>query len=331
MTSTPILLNFMIEKREGLGEDSDPLSFQTKDNNFLATGVFDGLGGAGALAVNSRFGIHSSAYVASRLVKDRSLSYIKEHLQDVSLSSDDFYTALRDVLQKEKDEFPTEKKSSLRSTIVREYPTTLSVIVTHKKGKEQYELNSFWAGDSRNYLLVPHKGLMQLSKDDLQVDADPLENLRYDSPISNCICLNREFIIHSLRLEVSTPFVIISASDGCFGYLKTPMHFEHLLLGTMASAKNIDNWRALLTKRISEVAADDVSMSMICIGFRKFDKMKKSFSNRKKELENIIYKYDEIENSIAQEEGNIDMQALQEYESSAWNSYKEVYMRYITE
>ena len=120
MTSTPILLNFMIEKREGLGEDSDPLSFQTKDNDYLATGVFDGLGGAGALAVNSRFGIHSSAYVASRLVKDRSLSYIKEHLQDVSLSSDDFYTALRDVLQKEKDEFPTEKKSSLRSTIVRE-------------------------------------------------------------------------------------------------------------------------------------------------------------------------------------------------------------------
>ena len=107
--------------------------------------------------------------------------------------------------------------------------------------------------------------------------------------------------------------------------------FEHLLLGTMASAKNIDNWRALLTKRISEVAADDVSMSLICIGFRKFDKMKNSFSNRKKELENIIYKYDEIENSIAQEEGNIGMQALQEYESSAWNSYKEVYMRYITE
>lgn len=321
----------MIEKIEGLGEDSDPLSFQTTDNLHLATGVFDGLGGAGASAVNSRFGIHSSAYVASRLVKGCTLSYIEKNPQHVSLSSDDFYTTLKDVLQKEKDEFPTERKSSLRSTIVREYPTTFSVIVTHEKRNDQYELNSFWAGDSRNYLLVPHKGLMQLSKDDLLVDADPLANLRNDSPISNCICLNREFIVHSLRLEVSTPFVIISASDGCFGYLKTPMHFEHLLLDTMASANNIDNWRALLEKRISEVAADDVSMSLICVGFKNLRKMKNHFSDRKKAIEKVISKYDVLEKSIAQEGSNNDIVALQEYEGSAWNNYKDIYMSYITE
>ena len=66
---------FMIEKREGHGEDSSPL-FLIKDN-FCAVGVFDGMGGSGANTCMSEFGEdHTKAYVASRIIKEAVFNYL---------------------------------------------------------------------------------------------------------------------------------------------------------------------------------------------------------------------------------------------------------------
>lgn len=65
----------MIEKKDGHGEDSDPLFLVKGD--FCAVGVFDGMGGSGAGKCKSDFGDgHTKAYVASRIIEESVYNYM---------------------------------------------------------------------------------------------------------------------------------------------------------------------------------------------------------------------------------------------------------------
>lgn len=187
----------MIEKREGHGEDSNPLSFVKE--NFYAVGVFDGMGGSGATICKSKFGDnHTKAYVASRIIFEAINNYI-ENVKDVrDINSDEIKIIVRERLEQEKSNNPT-KVSGLRSKMVRDYPTTLAITIASKNEDGTHTVNSYWAGDSRNYLWTP-EGLYQISKDDLDTESDPLENIRNDSALSNCICADREFDINNKKL-----------------------------------------------------------------------------------------------------------------------------------
>ena len=85
----------------------------------------------------------------------------------------------------------------------------------------------FWAGDSRAYVFDPD-GARQLSTDDLRDPGDALANLRHDSVVSNAMSADTEFHVSYRRVELQAPFLLVCATDGCFGYVPTPMHFEHL-------------------------------------------------------------------------------------------------------
>lgn len=67
-----LLKSNMQEKKEGRGEDSDPILY--KNNESVLIGVFDGMGGAGGVECESDFtrdGIRKTkAYVGSRIVRD---------------------------------------------------------------------------------------------------------------------------------------------------------------------------------------------------------------------------------------------------------------------
>lgn len=316
----------MIEKREDHGEDSEPLSI-SKDE-FYAVGVFDGMGGSGATICKSEFGDdHTKAYVASRIIREAINNYLGNAKDVREINSKGIKSTARGRLEQEKSSYPT-KISKLRSKLVRDYPTTLAITTALKNENEGYVVNSYWAGDSRNYLWTT-EGFYQISKDDLDTELDPLENLRNDGALSNCICADREFSINNKTIHISGKFIIISATDGCFNYFATPMHFQYVLLSGLKHSENEEEWKNFCEKEISAVAGDDVSISLLAIGFDNFKDLKESF------MESTIVGIDKIK--IAQD--NIkdlaskiesEKKRLEDLIQSEWKEYKVSYMKYFS-
>lgn len=321
----PIGLKFMIEKREGHGEDSAPLSI-VKDN-FCAVGVFDGMGGAGAAICKSEFGDeHTKAYVASRIILEAINNYM-ENAKDVrDINSDGIKSTAHGRLEQEKSNYPT-KASGLRSKLVRDYPTTLAITTALQNEDGTHTVNSYWAGDSRNYLWTA-EGFYQISKDDLDTELDPLENLRNDGALSNCICADRKFEINNKTITLEGKFVILSATDGCFNYFATPMHFNDVLVTGLKLSDNIEEWECFCKSEITDVTGDDVSLSLIAVGFEDFKDLKESLSNSSVvKIEEIKKVQDELKSLSKQIEDN--KAALENLIQEGWDEYKTSYMKYF--
>lgn len=261
--------SFMVEKIKEHGEDSEPLLFI--DDNLKAVGVFDGMGGAGATLCKSDYGLRTKAYVASRITKES----VENLLKMGQVSSESMAQKIQLRLEQEKVKYPSEK-SGLRSKLVKDYPTTLAV-ATIVKSQNKFVVTSYWAGDSRNYLWTP-TGFYQMSKDDLVSEFDPLENLKNDDMLSNCVCAGQDFVINKLEKHINGPFVLFSATDGCFNYFLTPMHFEYVMKDSLRASSDMDTWREILEKKLQGVTADDMSMALIAIGFKDFAEMKEQLS-----------------------------------------------------
>lgn len=325
MNTHPISLKFMIEKREGHGEDSNPL-FLFKEK-FCAVGVFDGMGGSGAATCRSEFGDnHTKAYVASRIIEEAVFCYMDNAKSVSDICATGIQCVAKSRLEQEKQNYPA-KVSGLRSKLVREYPTTLAVVTCENKEDGSAIVNSYWAGDSRNYLWNS-EGFFQISKDDLDTELDPLENLRNDGALSNCVCADREFEINFKSITVSKPFIILSATDGCFGYFPTPMHFHEVLLTGLKLSENVTAWENFIKKEICNVTGDDIALSLCAVGFEDFNSLKASFENE------IIEGFDELgnlKNEISNLEISLDQKKveLEKKIQSEWNSYKLNYMKYI--
>ena len=45
--------------------------------------------------------------------------------------------------------------------------------------------------------------------------------------------------INYRRVELQSPFLVVCATDGCFGYIRTPMHFEYLVLSHLLEARSL--------------------------------------------------------------------------------------------
>lgn len=317
----------MIEKREGHGEDSNPLSIVK--NDFCAVGVFDGMGGSGAAICKSEYGDeHRKAYVASRIILEAITNYI-ENVKDVrEINSDRIRFTARERLEQEKSNYPT-KASCLRSKLVRDYPTTLAITTAHKNEDGTHSVNSYWAGDSRNYLWTT-LGFYQISKDDLDTELDPLENLRNDGALSNCICADREFIINNKTINVAGKFVILSATDGCFNYFATPMHFQEVLLTGLKHSDNVEEWESFCKSEFSAVTGDDVSISLLAIGFNSFTDLKDTFMQSTiAEINEIKNAQDEIKHLTSKLESA--KEALEALIQSEWEAYKVSYLKYFQE
>ncbi len=323
-----ITIKFVTEKKEGHGEDAPPLLLIRGKS--CAVSVFDGMGGSGAATCESEFGKDfTKAYVASRIVASAVELYLANHLSTDDITTEDLKAIILQRLKEEQENFPPLTKSMLRSKLVRDYPTTMA-LVTLTENEYSFRIDSYWAGDSHCYLWTK-KGLFQISKDDLDEDNDPMENLRNDAAISNCICADRDFQINHKQIEHSKePVAIISATDGCFGYFPTPMHFEDVLKKSLRQAKDEDDWKNRVMKRIQEVTGDDTSLSIIGVGFESFGKFKSIMTAQSV---SCIGRIREIESNIAsQKEKLAKMQS--KYEQTikcGWESYKQKYMKYLND
>jgi serine/threonine protein phosphatase PrpC len=325
---------FNLGKIPDQGEDSDPILRDGPDLGLV--GVFDGMGGAGGTVYETPEGRRTGAYLASRIARDvverRMLDLLEPdwHLNGKTAASD-LQRSVQQALRQRLEELRP-APSGLRSRLIRALPTTMALVALQRTqpGGPTWAGHLFWAGDSRAYIFEP-SAARQLTTDDLRDPGDALANLRRDSVVSNAMSADTEFHVNYRRVELLAPFLVVCATDGCFGYLPTPMHFEHLVLSHLLEARNTEAWSSSLQAEITAVTGDDAAMSTLGVGadFKEFQKL---FAPRVAELASeFIEPLDELSHAVARVEQ--ELQALRsrqtEEMTERWNRYKSGYERYL--
>lgn len=277
-----IALSFNLQKITNHGEDADPLLTVSSDGRAVV-GVFDGLGGSGSVRCDGTDGVRSGAYYASRVARDTTDGVLRlaAPFPDVTPAAiaGVLGRQLDTTLRAYYDEWGVKAASALRSSLFRRLPTTAAIAIARPEG-ETAKTTLLWAGDSRCYALVPDVGLQQLTADHLRIPEDALANLTSDAAISNCISADAPSSVDANEVTVPLPAMFIAATDGCFGYLPTPMHFEALLLGTMQNAWSLRSWGQALRASIGAIAGDDASIAIASIGWRRFGALRRAFKAR---------------------------------------------------
>lgn len=296
-------IGFCNEKIQGKGEDA--WCYSVHENGSL-TAVFDGCGGLGA-AVYDKIQGHSGAYLASRAAAgafmdwfgrwgsapEQGMDQLKERLMA-------YFGCCRDSAQAE--------ESKLRGSMVRLMPTTAAAWVTTPSA-EGLRAVSISAGDSRTFLLNK-SGLTQVSRDDIDGE-DALSNLEGDAPMTNVLSADGNFFCHCNPHTITGPCLLICATDGCFGYLPSPMDFERLLLETLMQANSPLEWEARLSERINEIAGDDQALLISAYGYGSFEALKKALSHRQQVVTGVM-------DGVGKDYGRLQQ---------AWQAYKPAYYR----
>lgn len=302
-------LSICQEKRPENGEDSSYFCY-TPQGGIAA--VFDGCGGSGARKYTG-YREKTGAYMASRVISGAVKDWFAEVLLHLHRPGD------MEPLQEKMESYMNLCRSvsggggsKVKGSLSREFPTTAAIVYAFPE-KEGNVVHCCWAGDSRCYLL-DRGGLHQLSADDLG-GLDAMENLSSDGVLTNVITATDKYVLHHAAFRVTAPVMVFAATDGCFGYLSTPMEFEHLLLNTLAEADSPLNWEKKLTNHLSNIAGDDFTLNAMVIGSGGFEAWKKRMKKRTDELWT-----DYIQNIELL--GYEDKRAL-------WEKYKSEYEKYL--
>lgn len=272
------------EANPGKGEDAYGCFL---DEDGCSFAVFDGCGGSGAQTYPC-FDGKTGAYVAARKCRDayfkwylhylneryvftkanmaKNLSDAKEYFQNALFACADF-AAMQDGV-----------RENMMGSMVRSFPTTVSAILCDYYD-EVFSVGFLWAGNSRGYVLNAN-GLAQITEDDIFGEGDALDNLRNDDSLSNLLNADSDFSLRGLYYHLRLPVILITATDGCFDYLPSPMHFEDMLLSTMQASESYEEWRAKINDILGKCSSDDYSIILGCFGFRSFAEMKRHFAKR---------------------------------------------------
>lgn len=258
---------------EGAGEDGFCCSCA---ENAALIGVFDGCGGLGARQYK-RYQGHTGAYMASRLASGAVYDWFQ-----VRKRENDFSDPLVDVKERITGALSFGEKRGgetlkLRGSMVRDFPSTAAIVLAEQK-EGKIIIDAMWAGDSRVYLL-DQVGLGQLSKDDTD-SVDAFKDLRDDPVQTNVLSSDGNYVLHSKRVHIKGPIAVIAASDGYFGYWKTPMDFEYYLLDTLERSNSLSEWKEKLRTEIQEVTGDDSTLAAMLFYFGNFKEVKKTYRDR---------------------------------------------------
>jgi tetratricopeptide (TPR) repeat protein len=289
-----------IERRQA-SEDAPPLwRFQAPADGLI--GVFDGLGGAGGETIRLPDGSEQTgAWLASRYVRRVVLDVYDKLIRreanqqpsgDIdsynrvpgwreSRKGTDFTAELRHAIQENLSELGARLHASsdrrLKNRLVKTLPTTLAIC---RYDLSTNEFEAIWAGDSRIFCLRPEIGLQQVTTDDLRLHHDALEMLTQDSPMSNFVSADTNFVLHERRIELHPFSMLIAATDGCYAYVPTPLHFEHMLLSTMQEARDWQDWQDKLHSQIDRTTGDDATLSAVAIGWPDFASCREHYAAR---------------------------------------------------
>ena len=329
-----VSFGFNLAKVPDHGEDSDPILRDGPDLGLLA--VFDGMGGAGGTVYDTEDGPRTGAYLASRIARD----VVEQRMLDLLVpdwnlkgedAAADLQQSVKVALQHRLAELRA-PKSGLRSRLLRALPTTMSVVALQRtrRSGSTWLAHVFWAGDSRAYVFEPG-GARQLSTDDLRDKGDAMSNLRGDSVVSNAMSADTDFHVSYRRVELEAPFVVACATDGCFGYVPSPMHFEQLVLQPLVSACSVASWSQSIQTQISATTGDDAAMSVMAVG-ADFPDLQSLYAPRVEEVETqFVSPIDELGYAVSRAKHQLQqLQQQQRDDTQAlWEKYRPGYERYL--
>ncbi len=319
------------EKISEKGEDALPTKLIDDTNQKFVYAVYDGMGGAGSAIYNYEDKPFSGAYIAANEAKKYFEKQVSEYLNG-RLQISEIITSIEGGLFHHLQSVANsvdKNPSRLKSNLIKRLPTTIAAIFCENNPEQQQHKNltCLWAGDSRCYVLSPENGLNQLTNDDLKGDNDALRNLRSDAPMSNYCNADVAFKINVANGLQVEPFILLTATDGCFGYLPSPFHFEHLLLKTLMdeTVKCFDDWKQKIMEEIQKVTGDDYSMTLSCFGFTSFEEVQAKFETRNEIISNnFIEKYERVAKPVEQYETSLENAKIEKENTlnQLWNEYK---------
>jgi hypothetical protein len=310
---TMLAVGVWTERRPGHGEDAEPLWIHHVPANEGVIGVFDGSGGSGGWVAYEAPDrpARSSAWIGARLARASLESWFYGCIHDrVQAEPESLHKHLTLLLSSVRPA----ARSKVVGTIRHDLPTTMAA-AHYQLGGDQVRCRALWAGDSRVYSLTPRDGLQALTRDHT-VETDALEQLVNDPPLTNVVCADHPFTIDSNFLVLDLPRVLVSATDGFFGYIATPAHFECQLLGTLQKAADGADWAMRLAAQVSSYTGDDASLSVIALGYSGFGELRASFRRR---TEAVLAHY------WSGPGAKRDREALQQWRARTWNNYRPVY------
>lgn len=296
------------EKIPTAGEDS--YCYSISEDSVLV-GVFDGCGGSGA----KKYPVYqekTGAYMGARAVAGAVLHWFEDepHFLEHGRNNEAMKAAIGRSLTVCKENAGSQG-SKIRGSISKEFPTT-AAIARCVVGAESVFAECYWAGDSRVYLL-DEDGLAQLTSDDLD-DLDAFENLSGDGVMTNVISASKVFTLHSRSVEIRKPCILFAATDGCFGYIPSPMEFESLLLEQLENARSLEEFEEKVRQELTKVAGDDFTLVGAVLGFGTFSNLKRSLGERCQKLKGHYLSGIDPENP--------------ESRRRIWNRYSRDYYRY---
>ena len=224
--------------------------------------------------------------------------------------------------------------SGLRSRLLRALPTTMALLALQQREprKGRWAGHVFWSGDSRVYVIDPAAGAHQLTRDDLRDRGDALVNLRQDSVVSNAMSADTDFVVHHHQVELIAPFLAVAATDGCFGYVRTPIHFEHLVFAALRDSSDTESWSRTLQQRIAAVTGDDAAMAVLGVG-ADHGEFQQLFAHRTSAIERrCVHPLDQLESQVERAEHALT-EARRRHaalQKSLWADYKPEYERHLS-
>lgn len=304
---------FCGEARKTLGEDNWAYGF-CEDSGIIA--VFDGCGGSGARK-HDDYNNHSEAFMAARFCAGALYECIQEYfplnMEPVDFAKQAIVPCLTNAL---KMNMPTEKENSIKIKGMRTLPSTMAAALIQKGKAHEMRITPIWAGDSRVYIL-DSTGLSQLTVDDSN-QPDPMEGLYDDGTLTNVICADKPVQLNCKTFNIEPPFLVIAATDGCFGYVSSPMEFEGMILHTMLESSSVAHWEDNLQKLVASYAGDDHTLCLASFGYGSFSSIQQAFQNRY----NFLRK-NYLETVWATPWEDRDTRR------KLWASYRQNYMKYI--
>lgn len=296
MESKPHILypfSFQKEIKPGFCEDAPPVA---TDRYAI---VCDGLGGAGhtkhSLPDEENPGTvteRTSAYLGSRIVADRVERFFAEHWEEWASSGETpeigvYAGQLKEALDRAIQDCVEEMRIQIPvGKTIKIFPTTLASAV-FLPCEDGLRVAAIWAGDSRVYLLTPSKGLRLLSLDDADGAA---ERMNSGTVMTNCVYAGSFFLnycVYTLR----EPGLVFCCSDGCFDYLRSPLHLEWLLLHTildMPQEEGREPGKILgesIRDGIYQTIRDDTTMAGLCVGLPSIAALQEVFRPRMEALD----------------------------------------------
>lgn len=289
------------------GEDAFAYSFEKDTAHSQA--VFDGCGGSGSWQY-SEFRNATGAFIAAHSMCKSYLEWFNATsvatLTDVQKAEESFHSMATRTLKELKNRCAPMKVSG---SMVKSFPCTASIAITIPKD-DYLSVTTLNVGDSRVYFLAPNTGLVQLTVDDSE--EDPLESLRSNAPMTDMLNADNPFQIEHRQLYLTYPCAIITATDGVFGYVRSPMDFEYMVLNSIMHSESFNQFENTFKDEIIKVTGDDSTCIISFYGWGSFEAVKRKLSKRYSYVRSIIDSLD-----TAMEAGTLDA-ALE----TVWREYR---------